>query len=80
MLKVKNLPASPPPGVMLHCNNCLEEYSASRGDYFQMDPEEVPLCGGCDHELQLVEKFTSYRPWSPSIMKRAASYKAKEKP
>ncbi len=64
MLTVKDLPETAPHGVMLHCNNCLEEYSATRGDYFMMDADEVPLCGGCDHPLELVEKYTSYRPWS----------------
>lgn len=30
----------------LYCGECCERYSANRGDYFALDPEQVLLCCG----------------------------------
>ena len=51
-----DLPKRPKPGVLLCCANCQDEYSATRGDYFMLDPDERMSCGECGDELSLREK------------------------
>lgn len=59
---VRDLPATPRPGVQLYCPLCGGEYSAYRGDYFWMRPTEAFECGRCDVPLQLVQKRVVREP------------------
>ncbi len=53
MIKVKQLPESPPLFVKLYCSSCEAEYSATRGDYFVLDPETVLECT-CETILKII--------------------------
>lgn len=48
-VRVKNLPdqlGSSGPRAFLYCTECQGDYSAHRGDYFQLDPDHVMTCCG----------------------------------
>jgi hypothetical protein len=55
-IRMCDLPEQPAPGVKLFCSDCLNEYSAHRGDYFLMRPDDVMTC--CGESLRLVRERT----------------------
>lgn len=58
-----DLPENPPPGVILYCPECGNEYSANRLDYFYGN-EPVGPCDCPDHPpLQLVQKRVVIKRW-----------------
>lgn len=60
-----DLPEPTIPSSLLACPMCGEEYSATRGDYWNRLGEEV-RCERCVEPLRLVRKVTRYvqvRPW-----------------
>lgn len=59
MITVNQLPDSPPTFVMLHCAACGSDYSANRGDYFLMPPDEALTCE-CSMPLFIVTRKTVY--------------------
>lgn len=42
---VSDLPESPAHGVSLYCPKCGEHFSATRGDYFMLKPDQKFRCG-----------------------------------
>lgn len=60
LIRYRNLPKAPAPGVYLHCIECQESYSANASDYFLANPADVVECGMCDEPLKLVRKMTQY--------------------
>lgn len=54
MITVEQLPDRPTPGVFLFCSKCRGEFSATRGDYFQLDPTAPMKC--CEVNLHLVRR------------------------
>lgn len=52
MLTFGELPISPEPGVALYCLRCCDTFSASQGDYFMHQPDEVIT--HCGRNMQLV--------------------------
>ncbi len=60
-MKVQDLPKQPAANVMLRCLNCGDgEYSATRGDYFMLDPSHVMRCEECYTPLRLVRREVHY--------------------
>jgi hypothetical protein len=57
-IRVRDLPESPAPGVMLVCAECGETYSASRGDYFLAAPDTAILC--CGEPVRLMRRNVVY--------------------
>ena len=47
------------PHPFLYCRCCGGEYSANKGDYFLLPPDEVMTC--CEQELVLVTKRVVYQ-------------------
>lgn len=56
-ITVSQLPDSPPTFVVLHCAACGNDYSANRGDYFLLPPDEVMTCE-CGMPLFIVTRRT----------------------
>jgi hypothetical protein len=54
LVRVRNLPDRPAPGVKLYCPHCAGEYSATRGDYFMASPDTVMSC--CEAPMLLVRE------------------------
>jgi hypothetical protein len=54
-----DLPESCHNGELLLCKVCWEQYSATRGDYWER-PSERPVCYRCLEPLKLVRKVVSY--------------------
>ncbi|KKN52717.1 hypothetical protein LCGC14_0609980 [marine sediment metagenome] len=55
-----DLPERPKPGVLLYCADCQSECSATRADYFMLDPDEkMDPCGECGGSLGLREKIVA---------------------
>ncbi len=57
-VKVSDLPVTPVNGVMLKCTECRAKWSATRGDYFWLDPDDVMRC--CGLPLRLVKSQTVF--------------------
>ncbi len=57
-MKVQDLPQNPPYGSLLLCRVCQGEYSATKGDYFLANPQQVMRC--CGEPLAYVTKRTVY--------------------
>lgn len=58
-MKYSELPETPKAGICLHCEMCDNDYSATRGDYWDR-LDEVALCE-CGELLTLMRKVISYR-------------------
>lgn len=64
LAKIKNLPESTlpeggGPGVVALCRECGNTYSATRGDYFMMAPDDVLKC--CGEPNVLAQLHSEYR-------------------
>lgn len=59
MITVNELPDSPPSFAMLHCAACGNDYSANRGDYFLLGPDEEIKCE-CEAQLFITTRRTVY--------------------
>lgn len=57
-----DLPEQPKPDVLLYCPGCCAEYSATRGDYFRMAPDEDMEPCECGEYLVLAKKTTTIEP------------------
>lgn len=66
-LTIADLPDPCPPGVMLHCAKCQEDYSATRGDYFWRTPTQAFRCQRCRTLLRLMVRVTEYRPFVAGV-------------
>lgn len=44
--------------VFLYCETCFGEYSATKGDYWDMPEEEAFTCDHCGTNLRLVRRET----------------------
>lgn len=64
VLHYRDLPDTPAWGICLYCPVCVEEYSATKGDYFIANSEDRPICGECDGPLQLMRRRVVYEPVS----------------
>lgn len=47
--------------IFLWCQECGQEYSPQRGDYFAMAPDDVMYCENEDHRLGLSEPLRLMR-------------------
>jgi len=64
------LPQHPRSNVTLVCRDCENEYSCTRGDYFDRRPEECCVCPGCSNPLRLAERSVVYRDITPLAAER----------
>lgn len=53
-LRVRDLPSSPGPRVVLLCQECRRTWSACRGDYFMRPPDDELTCD-CQCECERIE-------------------------
>lgn len=59
LIRVRDLPVTPAYGVVLHCDICHADYSATKGDYFINSPDLVFRC--CGRPNRLVQQSTVYK-------------------
>lgn len=49
------------PRPILKCMDCGQEFSAHKGDYFQLPDSHVFICEACDIPMRLVTKQVTYK-------------------
>jgi len=67
-IRVGDLPDHPRYGVKLYCINCAGEYSATRGDYFLAQPDQLMTC--CGRPLLLVQDQRLIKRVTPAQAER----------
>ena len=72
-VKYRDLPSDPGPSVVLRCEACDVDYSATRGDYF-LRLEHEALCH-CGAPMVVRERVRSYR--KPKNVRAAQPQKEK---
>lgn len=74
MVYKRDLPDPTPYGVLLRCPSCCQEFSASRGDYWNLDEAQTLRCSECPEDgddngkgqgepLELVRRVVAYETW-----------------
>lgn len=65
-MRYQDLPQNPAPGVVLRCDACGVDYSATRNDYWSAKGPGHIRCGNCARPLQLYRHIKRYVRVSPA--------------
>lgn len=49
---------------VLYCRTCGASYSASPGDYWNVEGGKALTCGDCGEPLELAHRLRAYVPWA----------------